>query len=205
MRIVIAGPKGAGKSMLGEVLSKLIGITVLETDRLIESLYQETTGQAKTVREIYIEHGKDYFRDLESRVAQQMWDVDWQLVVTGGSILLSPQNRRALRFNAILVYLTTDVETAWNRAVRHGVLPWLDGHDGRRIFEAEWDYRNEVILPYADLAMRPCDIETHGRHDPCLVPRVIPVVESMAALALLDAWQVQARLNPAWAKDHPLA
>ena len=45
-------------------------------------------------------------------------------------------------------------------------------------------------------------IEVHGRHDPCLVPRAIPVVESMAALVLLDAWEIQARLRPEWADQH---
>jgi chorismate synthase len=27
-----------------------------------------------------------------------------------------------------------------------------------------------------------------GRHDPCIVPRIIPVIESMAALVLVDLW-----------------
>lgn len=31
-------------------------------------------------------------------------------------------------------------------------------------------------------------IETHGRHDPCLVPRFIPMAEAMVALVLLDHW-----------------
>ena len=30
------------------------------------------------------------------------------------------------------------------------------------------------------------DIEITGRHDPCLVPRIIPVVESMAAITVAD-------------------
>ena len=30
-------------------------------------------------------------------------------------------------------------------------------------------------------------ISVHGRHDPCLVPRAVPVVEAMTALALADA------------------
>jgi chorismate synthase len=42
------------------------------------------------------------------------------------------------------------------------------------------------------------DIETHGRHDPCIVPRIIPVIENMTALALYDAWGVQSHLNPDW-------
>jgi chorismate synthase len=29
-------------------------------------------------------------------------------------------------------------------------------------------------------------IEPKGRHDPCVVPRAVPIVESMTALVLLD-------------------
>lgn len=29
-----------------------------------------------------------------------------------------------------------------------------------------------------------------GRHDPCVVPRAVPIVETMAALVLLDAWLI---------------
>ena len=46
------------------------------------------------------------------------------------------------------------------------------------------------------------DIEVLGRHDPCIVPRAVPVVETMAAFVIADAWAVQARLNPQWAAEH---
>lgn len=36
------------------------------------------------------------------------------------------------------------------------------------------------------------DIAKNGRHDPCIVPRVIPVVEAMAAIVLADCWLLQA-------------
>ncbi len=42
------------------------------------------------------------------------------------------------------------------------------------------------------------EIEVHGRHDPCIVPRVIPVIENMVALVILDAWEIQSRLRPDW-------
>ena len=39
-----------------------------------------------------------------------------------------------------------------------------------------------------DLATREdADLVVHGRHDPCIVPRAVPVVEAACALALLDA------------------
>ncbi len=31
-------------------------------------------------------------------------------------------------------------------------------------------------------------LKARGRHDPCVVPRAVPVVEAMAAMTLLDAW-----------------
>ena len=33
------------------------------------------------------------------------------------------------------------------------------------------------------------ELEIHGRHDPCILPRAVPVVEAMAAIAILDMWK----------------
>lgn len=35
---------------------------------------------------------------------------------------------------------------------------------------------------------KPVQLEAKGRHDPCVVPRAVPVVEAMAALVLADFW-----------------
>ena len=37
----------------------------------------------------------------------------------------------------------------------------------------------------------PTDVSVTGRHDPCICPRVVPVVESMAAIAILDMLFIQ--------------
>jgi chorismate synthase len=34
--------------------------------------------------------------------------------------------------------------------------------------------------------MKKTEIEFVGRHDPCIIPRVIPVIEAMTANVLLD-------------------
>ncbi len=39
------------------------------------------------------------------------------------------------------------------------------------------------------------NIKIEGRHDPCIVPRIIPVIESMAALVILDAVEIQERIS----------
>lgn len=35
-------------------------------------------------------------------------------------------------------------------------------------------------------------LEAKGRHDPCVIPRAVPIVESMAALVIMDALMAQA-------------
>ncbi|MBN1894821.1 chorismate synthase, partial [bacterium] len=49
----------------------------------------------------------------------------------------------------------------------------------------------------ADLDGNPAVLQAKGRHDPCIVPRAVPVVESMAALVLMDAALRQAAVT-AW-------
>ena len=40
-----------------------------------------------------------------------------------------------------------------------------------------------------DLVMNEaCELRVRGRHDPCIAPRAVPVVEAVCAIALLDAW-----------------
>ena len=31
-------------------------------------------------------------------------------------------------------------------------------------------------------------LKARGRHDPCVLPRAVPIVESMAAMTILDYW-----------------
>lgn len=45
--------------------------------------------------------------------------------------------------------------------------------------------------PTVDFNGNPVVLEAKGRHDPCVVPRAIPIVEAMAAMVLLDAALIQ--------------
>lgn len=37
----------------------------------------------------------------------------------------------------------------------------------------------------------PGELAARGRHDPCVVPRAVPIVESMAAIVLMDQLLIQ--------------
>ena len=40
----------------------------------------------------------------------------------------------------------------------------------------------------ADDAGHNVELQAKGRHDPCVLPRAVPIVEAMAALVLADLW-----------------
>lgn len=42
--------------------------------------------------------------------------------------------------------------------------------------------------PTVDLQGRAATVKARGRHDPCVLPRAVPIVEAMAAITILDAY-----------------
>jgi chorismate synthase len=54
-----------------------------------------------------------------------------------------------------------------------------------------------IMKPQAtvDLAGKPTELVGRGRHDPCVLPRAVPIVEAMAALVLVDHWMRNAAQN----------
>ena len=151
MKIVLMGPKGAGKSSVGRIVSERTGFRTVETDTMVEDLHESRDGHRLTCREVFAEHGEAFFRDLEREAAAQAAELDWHLIITGGSVMLDPENRRRLRNDALLVYLTAQPGTLWERATQSGIPPWLTGPDGRSQYEAQTLFREEVLRPYADI------------------------------------------------------
>ena len=48
-------------------------------------------------------------------------------------------------------------------------------------------------------------LENRGRHDPCVVPRAVPIVESMAAIVIMDMFLAQSARKSAANKIDPAA
>jgi len=54
-----------------------------------------------------------------------------------------------------------------------------------------------ILRPQAtvDVKGRPTTLQARGRHDPCVLPRAVPIVEAMTALVLVDHWLRQSAQN----------
>ncbi len=47
-----------------------------------------------------------------------------------------------------------------------------------------------------DKDLNAVELEAKGRHDPCVLPRAVPIVEAMAALTLVDLYLMTGPLTP---------
>lgn len=82
-RIVLIGPPGAGKSTVGGLLARELGIEFTDTDQEIEKL----TG--KKIAEIFVEDGESYFRSIEEEVVLRSLTEKRGVIALGGGSVMS--------------------------------------------------------------------------------------------------------------------
>lgn len=147
MNIVIMGAKGAGKTTLGIKLAERLGLPWVDTDRSIEAL----DGQGRSCREIFVTDGEPRFRELELQVTEEVSKLSYQVIITGGGLMMAPRARRLLRADNILIMLCAPPEVLWERATRKGIPPAFAGEDGYERFAEQCRFREEVLTPFADI------------------------------------------------------
>lgn len=102
--VILIGMPGAGKSTVGVLLAKVLGLRFLDTDLEIQ-------GRAGvTLQEILEAEGYLALRDREEAV---LLDTDFgsSVVATGGSVIYSGPGMARLAGAGPLVYLASDIDT----------------------------------------------------------------------------------------------
>lgn len=123
--VFLVGLMGAGKTSVGRLLARRLGLRFVDADHEIES---RTGVRIPVIFEIEGEAG---FRQRESAVIDDL--TRWQGVVlaTGGGAVLDPANRAALRSRGTVVYLRASVDELWHRTRRDRNRPLLRTADPR--------------------------------------------------------------------------
>ena len=109
--IVLIGPPTAGKSSVGELLAKALGVPFADTDALVAK------AAGKPVGDIFVEDGELVFRELErGAVASGLDEVkaDGGVLALGSGAMLDPDVRRMLA-GELIVYLEADFATVARR------------------------------------------------------------------------------------------
>lgn len=123
--IVLIGFMGAGKSSVGRTLARITGLARYDTDEMIANRF------GLSISEIFETHGEEKFREAETEALRQLAGKGQSIIVTGGGIVLRPQNVERLRELGTIFYLSADEETLFARISRRTTRPLLQTADPR--------------------------------------------------------------------------
>jgi len=120
--LVLVGLMGSGKSTVGRLLAERLGRPLVDTDAAVEA----ATG--RTVREIWLADGEPAYRVLENGVVvDALAAAEPAVIAAAGGVVLSADNRRALReSDALVVWLRADPDVLVERATSGQHRPLLD-------------------------------------------------------------------------------
>ena len=96
--IILIGMPGCGKSTVGVVLAKALGMDFIDSDLLIQRR------EGKRLARIIEEMGDDGFRAVENEVNASI-DVQGCVIATGGSVIYGQEAMAHLRSIGTVVYL----------------------------------------------------------------------------------------------------
>lgn len=115
------GVPGAGKTTVGKLLAKNLGIDFFDSDQVIESR------AGKSVSDIFTQDGEPAFRKLEHDVIVQLLDSNNVVLALGGGSLGNDETRAKVK-DATTVWLVAGLAQAVDRVGMNRNRPLLLGN-----------------------------------------------------------------------------
>ena len=121
--IVLIGFMGTGKSRVGHMVARRLGLRFVDTDDLIAQRMQ------MSISDIFERLGEPKFRDIERQVVAEVTAKEDQVIATGGGVPLLEENVSNLKKNGILVCLSASPDVVYRRTLRNDTRPLIRTRD----------------------------------------------------------------------------
>ena len=142
--IILMGPPGSGKSTVGKYLSKELGLSLIDTDRLIEDK------EGRSISEIFLADGEEGFRAIEKEIVLDVLKMEDCVIALGGGSVLDLDVQRELSECADVVFLDVSISNAAPRVGFNKERPLLMGNPRQQWLQL-MEKRREI---YESLATR---------------------------------------------------
>jgi len=106
--IVLTGMPAVGKSTIGVLLAKRLGLAFVDTDITLQ------TSEGKSLQELIQTYGLEQFCDLEAGHILSL-DIQTSVIATGGSVVYRMAAMRHLGRSGVVVYLDIDLASLEKR------------------------------------------------------------------------------------------
>jgi shikimate kinase len=109
LNTILIGYRCCGKTSVGKALADSLSCDFADTDNIIEARCKAV------IEKIVTDKGWDFFRQMETRVLQELVRKKNQVIATGGGMVLAPENQAVMKRHGFVVWLTADVHTIVQR------------------------------------------------------------------------------------------
>ena len=169
--IVLIGMMGAGKSSVGRCLQRRTGLARVDIDETVSTEF------GMPIAEIFRTRGEERFRDAETEALRKLAPARSTIVVTGGGIVLRPENVDLLKKLGTIVWLTADEATLFQRASRRNDRPLLQKENPQAVFSELYKQRQPLYAAAADF-----EIDTSAKTHDEVAEEILSKLEKAPAL-----------------------
>ncbi|MEO8674767.1 MAG: shikimate kinase [Casimicrobiaceae bacterium] len=121
--LFLVGLPGAGKSTLGRMLARRLGLVFVDADTELEARL------GVTIPTIFEIEGEAAFRDREAATLADLVQRTGIVLATGGGVVIRPGNRACLKANGTVLYLHAEPSTLRERTRKSRHRPLLVAAD----------------------------------------------------------------------------
>jgi len=169
--IILIGMMGAGKSSVGRCLQSMTGLGRLDTDEALAAEFK------MPIAEIFATHGEEAFRDAETNLLRGLAPDRPLIVVTGGGIVLRPENNDHLKRLGTVVWLTAEESILFERASRRNDRPLLQKENPRAVYSQIFRKREPLYAAAAHICVD-TNRKTHDR----VAAEILSMIEQLPGI-----------------------
>lgn len=170
-RIILSGIKHSGKSTVGWAIASRLGLFFADLDDLI----LRDAADFSTIRELFREIGADGFQKQEADSLNHFFQAnegkEFVLSLGGGTVENSLALEIMNRDDITSYYLDADENDLFNRIIRGGIPPFLEGEDPKKKFSDLYKRRSAL---YRNWALR--IIDTRGKTPAEITDEIIDTI-----------------------------
>ena len=166
MNVVLIGYRGTGKTVAGKIVARRLGMKYMGMDAEIV----KTAGLP--IPQIVETYGWKIFRDMESKKAHELGEMDNIIIDTGGGIIERSENIATLQKNALIFWLKASVDTIVSRIQGDTDRPALT--HGKTFIEEIEDVLAQRVSEYKNAAQYEIDTDSLTPND--VAERIIEIV-----------------------------
>jgi shikimate kinase len=124
--IILAGFMGTGKTVVGRLLARRLGLPFVDMDQWMEER------EGESVKVIFRRHGEFYFRQREREAVRELTRGPAKVIATGGGTVATVENRLRLKEYGVLFCLTASPEVILERVKTGEERPLLGEADPKK-------------------------------------------------------------------------